>query len=455
MLRLCGIALTLCAVAAAHAQSTELVSISRAGIQADRATQAVVSSNGRFVLFQNHWTGQGGSANDPEGWYLRDRQAGTTELVTRNHAGEPAACAGAYGGSAAADMSADARYVVFSSYACNIDPVASTARARVYFLDRQQGQVRLIGPSAATEAFVPRVDDSGRRVAMLVGRPNPELRLYDLATGESVLLGRPGDFALSGDGRRVAFIGRQPDVPDTVVWNQMYVFDIDTGRTRLVSRALDGGFSNGRLARPSLNRDGSVLVYESYATNLVQGAGEYAPIIHYVDQQRSDALRDAQGNPWYGDSPHLSDDGTRIAIRGAFPGQTSIAPHAFVYDTSTRQFTLVSQNDEGVPASMGSTSDLCETVTPSGCFPGSIRLPELSPTISGDGRFVGFHSFGTNLVASDANGEGVDVYLRDLGSYSSGGAPFAAAVPLSPSLKWLLATLLLAGAMLVRPARPA
>ncbi|MBC7778558.1 MAG: hypothetical protein H7125_00500 [Proteobacteria bacterium] len=438
------------AASPACAQTTELVSIDRSGAQVPEASQAVVSSTGRYVLFRNAGAFPTGG-QDPHGWYLRDRQAGTTELVTRNNAGETAVCVGAYGGTEFADMSADARFVAFSSRACNIDPDASTPKYRAYLLDRQQNQVRLIGPNASTEAFAPRIDDSGRRVAMLVGSPNTELRWYDLASGETGSLGRSGDFAISGNGRRIAFIGRLPDLPDSVVWNQMYVFDIDSRQTRLASRALDGGFSNGRLARPTLNRDGSVLVYESYATNLASGAGEYAPIIHYVDQQRSDALRNAQGQPWYGDSPHLSDDGTRIAIRGGFPGQVSNYPHAFAYDTSTRQFMLVSQNSEGMPASMGSTSDACENQPPGVCPIGSIRLFEQSPTISGDGRYVGFHSFGTNLVDNDANGEGVDVYLRDLGSYSSGGIPFVAPVPLAASLKWLLAALVLAVALRVAP----
>jgi len=35
-------------------------------------------------------------------------------------------------------------------------------------------------------------------------------------------------------------------------------------------------------------------------------------------------------------------------------------------------------------------------------------------SISGDGRFVAFHSLAANLVVNDTNGAGADVFVRDL-----------------------------------------
>src|SRR4030095_11645600 len=37
-----------------------------------------------------------------------------------------------------------------------------------------------------------------------------------------------------------------------------------------------------------------------------------------------------------------------------------------------------------------------------------------SPSVSADGRFVAFHSYSTNLIASDNNGSVLDVFVTDM-----------------------------------------
>src|SRR4051812_24167192 len=67
----------------------------------------LMSGDGRYVLYL--------SANGGQGWvnlFLRDFQAGTTELISATPSGQPGA-----GNSGYATMSADARYIAFQSSA--------------------------------------------------------------------------------------------------------------------------------------------------------------------------------------------------------------------------------------------------------------------------------------------------------------------------------------------------
>ena len=73
----------------------------------------------------------------------------------------------------------------------------------------------------------------------------------------------------SSDGRWVVFSGADNIlVPtDTNMKNDVYLKEIETGVTEIVSVA-DGGMAGDESSRnPAINRDGTVIVYESLATN--------------------------------------------------------------------------------------------------------------------------------------------------------------------------------------------
>ncbi len=433
----------------ARGQSTELVSVAPDGIQARSfVSEAIVSKTGRFVLF----LGEGdltGTFNDCGRWWMRDRESGTTELVSRNADGSPVPCVPRTPLSTlSAELSADGRFVVYDFVTTGIDPEALPIGRRVYFLDRTTSQVRRIGPAPNISAAAPRMDDAGNRVLMGIGTDPVRLQVFDLGTGLVIPVtdGEKVDLlqtAISGDGRKVVYLGRQADLSDELL-NQVYLFDTETGVTQLLSASPDGSPANGQVLGPTVNFDGSVVAFKSVATNLVAYTGT-AILARYVDEGRTELVSlNSQGQPIAGgfflEWPSISDDGTRIAFRSSgfnLPGAGDARPYfpqVYMFDTKTQRVTLVSQNDAGQGASFGSSVARCEeagSIQPCGIY------LNLSPKISGNGRFVGFHSFGTNLIPNDVNGEDPDVYIRDLGEESAG-VPVATPVPLSPMLAWML-----------------
>jgi hypothetical protein len=90
-------------------------------------------------------------------------------------------------------------------------------------------------------------------------------------------------------------------------------------------------------------------------------------------------------------------------MRGVLPKAPDLAGDAgafrdvFVNDRQTGETTMVSVSSAGVQANGPSGADCCSL---------------LFPSISHDGRYVGFHSAATNLVPVDTNAA-EDAFVRD------------------------------------------
>lgn len=423
-----------------HAQSTELVSRSSSGHQAAIAAQAIISATGRYVLFLAPPSLTDPDEQSCEVWHLRDRQLGTTEIVSRRPDGTPALCAPDPTGSSVltsgADVSEDGRIVVFSYRASNLEIGLSPPFNRTYVLDRSANSLRVLLNDPATISGGAEIDEAGRTAfisARLPGEQRTRYLIVDVASGvpqELVATIAAGQARLSGNGRRVVYHGWAPGI-STDTARQVYVYDIATSTHTLVSVTDDGrpleAPDGSPVLRPAISGDGRVVAYESRATNQYPGVPTKI-VARLIDEGRNVLVsRDDAGNPavpfLFQDSASVSWDGSRIAFRsnaGNLPGARDgipFFPQVYVFDLGTSRITLASRGIDGRGALYGASIESCEG--PGLPFPCGSLL-NLTPSISSDGRFVAFHSSGTNLVANDANGTGFDVYVRDLGSVSTG-----------------------------------
>lgn len=75
--------------------------------------------------------------------------------------------------------------------------------------------------------------------------------------------------AVSGDGRRVAFVSAEPLLPaDTNVLDDIYILDRESHRLTLATVSYSGAASDGTALNPQLNADGRYLAFNSRATIL-------------------------------------------------------------------------------------------------------------------------------------------------------------------------------------------
>jgi Tol biopolymer transport system component len=206
--------------------------------------------------------------------------------------------------------------------------------------------------------------------------------------------------AISADGRWVAFESNSSNlVPrDDNHHRDVFMHDLRSGRTELVSVSDSGLQGNGRSERPSVSGDGRWVAFESMASNLVPGdTNDHRDVFVHDMQTGSTQLVSVSGSGIQGnlgsDWASISDDGRRVAFEtqatNLFPGDSNSCRDIFVRDLYNKTTTLVTVNSRGEQA----------------------RNDSGAPAI--DGHRVIFYSIATNLVAADSN-RSADVFMHNL-----------------------------------------
>ncbi len=284
-------------------QVTTLVSraTGATGASADGSSfQPTISADGRFVAFQSNSSNLSGDATATSytNIFVRDTVTNTTTLVSR--AGGPG---GAQGDSASLQpaISADGRYVAFSSMATNLSPDDGDATQDIFVRDRLTDTTALVsrasGPAGAAADMgggAPALSPDGRFVTFSSGATNlsPEddddatdVFVRDLTTNATILASRaegpsgaPGDDSsgistMSADGRFITFasVADNLSAEDDNGVRNVFVRDLLAGTTRLVSRApgpAGAPATGGDSVSPWISSDGRHVAFESDADNL-------------------------------------------------------------------------------------------------------------------------------------------------------------------------------------------
>jgi Tol biopolymer transport system component len=328
---------------------------------------ASISGDGRYVAFQSDANNLSGDDVDTvTNVYVRDMVAGTTEFVSR--AGSSASDGGT-AGSRYPSISRDGRWVAFESDANNLSTDDSDVVINVYLRDTLNDTTELVSRAGSTP------NDGGNGFS-----ESPDV---------------------SGDGRYVAFESKASNLVSGTD-NGVYVRDTQTDATTLASRAGNGDPNDGIAIDPSISADGRFVAFDAHSTNLHPDAtGAYEEI--YVRDRTlgttelvSRASASAGGAPADAESsePSVSDDGRYVSFEsnGDNLGQTDGA-RILLRDVHA-QVTHIADRAAGPD---GEESN------------GETYLP----TVSGDGRYVVFDSYATNLHLDDGDGTR-DVFRRDV-----------------------------------------
>jgi Tol biopolymer transport system component len=270
-----------------------------------------------------------------------------------------------FGGSS---VSADGRYVAFTSFASNLVANDTNGRLDVFVRDTATGTTTIAsvgsdGSQATAPSSEPSISADGRYVAFQTSAPDlvpgdtnddDDVFVRDLRAGTTTRVsvtaaGRPGGWhdgsqypSISADGRYVAFETESKLVSsDTDYQFDVYVYDRETARPERVSAPAYGRQSDranyGTHAR--ISADGRYVVFHSDATNLTYGDvnGKQDVFVRDRNTQRTSLVSISesflQGNE-FSDRPSLSDDGRYVAFTSMatnFPNGTDGANRYRVY----------------------------------------------------------------------------------------------------------------------------
>jgi hypothetical protein len=367
-------------------RTTTLVSVSSNGVTKGNGTssQPFVSDSGRYVTFASSATNLVPNTTRPtqcalQHVYLRDLQAGTTEMVSVSSDEVQSDCF-----SDAGNVSADGRFVVFSSSASNLVRRDRNNATDVFVRDRQTGTTRLVS-----------VSNNGRQGD--AGSLSPEI---------------------SSNGRFVVFAS----VATNLVRNDangsvqdIFIHDLQTGTTELVNVSSTGVQGTDFSLQPSVSSDGRFVAFASRASNLVEVDANGTDADVFVrDRQagttelvslNSDEVQGQRppGSPFPADSanPSISSDGRFVSFQ-------SQASNLVADDTNSSFFNDVFLRDR----QGGTTIRASVSTTHEQAVDGTSN----NSSVSDNGQRVVFTSEASNLVRGDINGRTADVFLHNLGT---------------------------------------
>ncbi len=301
--------------------------ISAAGATTDTSVQTWGVSDSGLVVYSSQFDQLAPVAAGTSEVWVRNGTTGMPEKVSVGPGG-----VAANGGSGAADISSDGRWVVFTSGATNLTtPAPTTAESRLYVRDLQLGTTTLVPmPASVTAASLPSFSPNGNHIAYLAlgaSATVPGVYLANLAGGawtsslvtttnveqasfDRVSVDDAGRFVsyvgniagardvyvhdttagpagtatavsggtltrysneLSADGRKVLFESQDTiaSAGDTDGQWDVFVKDLNTNAITLVSKNPTGTDGNGESKNPSMSSNGRYVAFTSWAEDLV------------------------------------------------------------------------------------------------------------------------------------------------------------------------------------------
>jgi Tol biopolymer transport system component len=347
--------------------NTEMVSVTPAGVPGDGSSGGPsVSADGRYVAF----TSSAYDLVEGDDWngdvFVRDRLLGTTQRVSLANDGTPG-----NSNSGGASISTDGRFVAFSSDATNLVPGDTNGRTDVFVRDRLAGSTARVSVGSASQQ------------------------------------GNDGSFhaAISADGRHVGFTSAASNLVagDGNGMEDVFVRDLEPGTTERVSVATGGTPGNFWSAYPALSGDGDRVAFLSSSTNLgPRGTGVLVDT--YVRDRSlgitapaSVALDGGVGNA--DSSNHHGPVQPALTPDGRFVAFTSDASNLVAGDRERTSDVFIRDLEAGVTERVSVALD------------GQPNRESMEAAVSADGRYVAFASSADNLVPNDT--ELHDVFLRD------------------------------------------
>ena len=404
---------------------TTRVSIASDGTQGDGGSEFPgISADGRYVAFASRAANLvPGDTNGVEDIFLRDRQTNmTTRLSIASDGTQPD------DDSYRPVISANGRFVVFSSLASNLVPGDTNGVQDVFLRDTQTNTTTLVsvgltGSPATPDSFHPAISADGRYVTfcswasnLVPGDTNgvQDVFLRDRQTNTTTRLSVASDGtqgndgsglpSISADGRYVAFVsGASNLVPgDTNGTGDIFLRDRVTNTTTRISVASNGTQANDNSLDVAISADGRFAAFSSIAGNLVAGDTNIGQDIFLRDLQTdTTTLLSISSNGVQGigdsDAPTISADDRYVVfysnVENLVPGDTNGHDDIFMRDRQTSTTTLISVSSNGTQENSGS----------------------FNPVISADGSLVAFESQSSNLVAGDTNNNS-DIFVHETGT---------------------------------------
>jgi Tol biopolymer transport system component len=317
-----------------------------------------------------------------------------------------------------ASLSADGRFVTFSSNATNLVD-GDGATFDVFRKDLATGEITLVSEGGDDHSFRSALSADGEVIAFSSAADNfnPDSTgqrnvFTTTADGDEIdlasIIGNrfANDPSMSNDGTLIAFSATATGNAETgnaapveTITERVYVRNLTDGSLTEASSDADGNYANGASRHAEIAGDGQFVVFESTADNLLPDFNPFADIFikSLVDGSIELVSTNAEGNQGFKSmlNPTVSADGRFVAFETEFnfaADDNNGTWDVYLKDMQTGELQLISRSADGALGDGASHG----------------------ASLSDDGRLIAFRSAASNLVDDDGNGDGFDIFVKNL-----------------------------------------
>ena len=416
--------------------TTTLITAGSSGLGGDsNSSDPSISPDGTKIIFRSVATDliSGVTANGQANLYLYDVTSATTTLVSAGPTGT--------GGNNVSEtavsyadplITADGTKIIFRSNATDLIPgKTTTSQLNVFLYDIASATTTLVSAGSSgmggngTSGIGYTISLDGTKIAFnsnatdLIegmttnGDYRQDIFLYDVASATTTLVtaglsgtggnGSNGYFTMTPDGTKIAFRSNSTDLVDGMTTDgefDIFLYDVASATTTLVTTGLLGTGGNGMCLEPFISADGSRISLSSYSTDLVEGIttnGEQNVFLYDVASATMTLVTTGgagTGGNSYSYYTLISADGTKIAFISAatdlISGRTTTNQgNVFLYDIASATTTLVTAG----PLGNGGNGSA------------------VSVAISADGNRTALMSYARNLISGRTTTNQQNVFL--------------------------------------------
>ncbi len=393
----------------------DIASQSNAGVVNTQSYDASISADGNLVSFVSLDPVSGFSQA-----YVKNESNSVLTPVSQSSAGVTGNQLAYY-----PTLSADGSSVGFDSYASNLVAGATAGNDEVYVKNLSTGGLTLVSQTGAgtvadgqseyaalsANGAIVAFDSNATNLGLGASGAFKEIYVKNLATGAFTLASQTatgtqanGDsysYSISADGNVVVFGSLATDLGSASGLAEIYAKNIQSGALSIVSQTSGGTIANAGSYNGSTSADGTLVAFDSTASNLVAGATggnseAYLKNLATGGLTLISAKADGTIANGVSDAPILSADG-RFALfestaTNLDPAATAGLSQVYVKNLQTGALTLLSKDASGAAGNAGSY----------------INYPSEQAFSAGDSR-VAFSTYAANL----AGPLGAEAVVRD------------------------------------------
>ena len=313
-------------------------------------------------------------------------------------------------------MTPDGNYVAFYSLASNLVVGDTNGSWDVFVRNMLTGTTSRVSVASNSQqgnghSYQPSISADGRFIAFYSEASNLvtvdtngkyDIFVHDMLTRATIRVsvdsnGEQLDASsqnpsISADGRYVVFESdaADPDPEDNSSLIEIFLHDIQTGQTSMISVASDGTQANGSSSDAKISSNGRYVVFESYANNLSSLDTNFDTDIFLRDRQLGTTTLVSVNSS--GIKGNANSEGGRVTPDGQYVVFSSYATNLVTGDTNDFPDVFVHNMQTGstVRASVSSTGQ-------------EGNQPSWASAITPDGQYVLFASASSNFITGDTN----------------------------------------------------